>query len=91
MIVAAAILQDGVVYAGIPGKERHHDVIRQIVERTGVKPVTGRQGFVDEKGNFMDRVAAGIHAEECGQVTVGKANIHHVFSETYQLFSEDLW
>ena len=40
------------------------------------------QGFLDEHGNFYDRIAAKKHAQECHQIE--KTD----FSE---LFSEDLW
>jgi len=84
MITAAAIKQNGCVYSGIPFKERHHDVIRQIVSVTKIKPVTGEQGFLDDNGNFLDRKKAAIHALSCGQIKELKYN-------STELFSEDLW
>lgn len=90
MITHAAILQDGLMYVGRLN-ERHHDIIRQIVEVTKKKPATGEQGFIDETGKFYDRLGAGFHALECGQVKVGKANIQHEFNPRLGLFSEDLW
>lgn len=90
MITAAAIIQNGVLYSGIPFKDRHHNVIRIIVDTAHIKPVTGEQGFIDEKGWFYDREEAAKHAIECGQVETGKAKIRHIFNG-YELYSEDLW
>lgn len=39
-------------------------------------------GFLDEHGNFYDRVAAKKHAQEQGQIEE---------TEFSELFSEDLW
>lgn len=59
MIVAAAILKDGVIYEG----RRHHECIRKVVEATGIKPAGGTQGFVTDTGEFLDRVPL-----SCGQI-----------------------
>lgn len=79
-IVAAAILQDGVVYTGT----RHGFIIRDIVLMAGEKLVTGEQGFVTSKGVFVSREIAGEIALRAGQVRSLK------YSRT-QLFSEDVW
>ncbi len=91
MIIAAAIKQNGHVYWGEPRKERHHDVIRQIANLMKIRPVNGEQGFIDQKGKFYNRVDAGKHALECGQVVKNHANIRHTFNPRLGLFSEDLW
>lgn len=79
-IVAAAILQDGVVYTGT----RHAFIIRDIVLMTGTKPITGQQGFVTSTGQFVSREIAGEIAMRSGQVT-------HLKYQRTQLFSEELW
>ncbi len=95
MIVESAIqLEDKSVFRG----KRHHNVIHLISTtapgyRDGekiLKPVIGVQGFVDDKGNFLNRKEAAQHALECGQVETGKAKFQHIFNgET--LYSEDVW
>ena len=80
MIKESAIVQNGVVYTG----RRHHDVIRKIVEITGIKPVTGEQGFVTDDGVFVNREEAAKIALACGQIT--KLKFH-----SKELFSEDLY
>jgi hypothetical protein len=79
-ILAAAILHDGQIVAG----HRHHNVIRTIVALTGIKPVTGTQGFLTDAGTFVDRVEAARIALMSGQINKLK------FSDT-ELFSEDLY
>jgi hypothetical protein len=45
--------------------------------------VTGEQGFVDEHGNFLNRVKAGLEAMGSGQL--------EKLPRPPRLFSEDLW
>ena len=82
MILHAAIRHDGVTYLG----KRHHLIIRDIVDATGVSRVVGEQGFVtdDCPPVFLDREQAGRHALACGQIKELK------FSSR-DLFSEELW
>jgi len=91
MITAVAIIQAGRLFVGKPNVDRHHDLIAQIVRDTGIRPVNGVQGFVDQTGRFYNRVEAGQHALACGQVAVGHSNIRHAFNSRIGLFSEDLW
>lgn len=79
-ISAAAILQDGKVYTG----KRHHLIIRDIAEQTGIRPVTGRQGFVTSNGRFVGRKQAARIALQAGQITKLKY-------DPEELFSEELW
>jgi len=76
MIKAAAILLDGVLHTG----KRHHLIIADIVAAGGSKPVKGTQGFVTDKGEFVNRVEAVKIAFECGQIKKIKP----------RLYSEDL-
>lgn len=91
MIVAVAIIQNGILFTGEPHKDRHHNLIGRIAKELNVRPVNGEQGFVDQTGKFYNRDEAGKHALECGQVVVNHANIRHHFNPRIGLFSEDLW
>ena len=81
MIVAAAIEQDGKVYT-LPQPARHHNLIALIITETG-KMVDGVQGFVDDQGNFMNRVDAAQHVIGCGQLKR--------VPRPPNLYTEDLW
>jgi len=74
MIEKAAILKDGTIYTG----KRHGDIFPQM-------PLgflrCGEQGFITDKGKFVNRSQAAQIAYECGQITKPKA----------ELFSEDLY
>jgi len=76
-IVAAAIMQDGIVYTGT----RHGFIIRDIHLMTGIKPVDGQQGFVTSKGEFVSREIAADIAARSGQMPC----------KVVRLFSEDVW
>ena len=88
MIQAAAIK----VYVDKTRKEcilcgiRHHAIIKQL-KALGFEPGQGykiiEQGFITDRGIFLDRSAALQHAKECNQPL---ANDHE-----NELFSEDLW
>lgn len=81
-IVKAAILHEGVVYEGM----RHFQIIRDIVEKTGVKKVTGRsnQGFITSTGRFVGR-------EEAAKISISSGQIKELKFNSHQLFSEELW
>ncbi len=80
MIVSAAILQDGKYYTG----RRHPFIIRHLVEDLKYqKPIMGEQGFMTDKGIFLNRYDAAKHAIECGQIIKPKWG--------NMLFSEDVW
>lgn len=73
----------------LPKPNRHHHIIRHLHDTdrgNGLAGTKHTQGFVDEKGNFLDREEAARHAREIGQIgAVKRTNPQHV------LFSEDLW
>ena len=80
-IVNAAMMHEGKMWTG----RRHYEIIRDIVEGTGVSRAKGEQGFVTDKGKFVNRSEALKIAISSGQVEEGKTiNRKH-------LFSEDLW
>jgi len=85
MITHVAIRFQGTTYS-LPKPNRHHDVIRRIIEVTGVDRVDTQeddQGFLDEKGQYYRRSQALMHAmlndQVRSQIRLG------------MLFSEDLW
>ena len=55
--------------------------IQLVIEKTG--DYSGEQGFVDDKGNFLNRVQAGQEAVGSGQL--------EKLPRPPRLFSEDLW
>ena len=84
-ITHVAIQFQGKVYS-LPKPNRHHDVIRYIVEQTGVDTVDHTvQGFLDASGKFLTRKQALIHAEVNGQLREDRP----IWAN--QLFSENLW
>ncbi len=84
-ITHVAIRFRGITYA-LPAPNRHHHVIREIVERTGADCVDNcEQGFLDADGNFLNRRQALARALLHGQV-LNPADIR-----AGRLFSEDLW
>ena len=84
-ITHVAILFQDKVYS-LPPPNRHHDVIRLIVEETGVNQVHGEeQGFLDESGRFLRRKAALVSALLHDQVKDPDK------IRCGMLFSEDLW
>lgn len=81
IIKAAAIRDhDGRVY-WLPAPKRHAHIIWHMRSRGIAKPITGKQGFVTNNGDFVDRTTAAMIALHAGQI-VGHRR---------ELFSEDLW
>ena len=73
MIIKAAIIKDGVIYTG----KRHHNIL--FAAKGALK--CGEQGFITDKGEFVNREKAAQIAYECGQIPNPKS----------ELFSEDLY
>jgi len=67
MIKEAAIrLRTGTIVTG----KRHHTIFA-MAKTMGIPRhifKKGTQGFVDEKGNFLNQKEAGVHAYGCGQI-----------------------
>ena len=83
-IERAAISYGGVVYS-VPRPGRHHNVIRLMVEESGLGPDCMHcQGFITSFGRFVDRYEAVKIASNAGQIK------YKTFPLT-QLFSEDVW
>jgi hypothetical protein len=84
-ITHVAIRFQGVVYS-LPEPNRHHDVIREIVQKTGVSHVDNdEQGFLDEDGRFLNRSQALLRALLTNQIKDPNK------IRAKMLFSEDLW
>ena len=89
-ITHVAIRFKGVVYS-LPAPNRHHDVIRYIIETTEHKKVDAHndedcQGFLDESGAFLRRKPALLSAKANNQIKPGVTPSNH-----NGLFSEDIW
>jgi hypothetical protein len=86
-ITHVAIRFQGRIYS-LPSPNRHHDVIRKIVEETGVASIDGEerdQGFLDSNGMYLTRKQALLNAEKNDQLRPNRPVYHN------QLFSENLW
>jgi hypothetical protein len=77
MIIAAAIKKDDKIYTD----KRHYLIIWNNAKISFKNEI---QGFVNDKGEFLDREQAAKEALECGQIKELKYN-------SKELFSEDLW
>lgn len=95
MIVAVAIRSDSVMIQ-LPKPNRHCDCfdlakemgIDHVKARIGIRAVD--QGFVTDKGVYLDRNQAMRHAKRCGQALIKTSeDLKHRWSDP--LFSEDLW
>ena len=96
MILAAAIkyhidkTNEDVVLCGC----RHGDIFVQLKglgfdARKGYKEL--EQGFIDHKGNFLNRKEALQHAIDCGQICEKIADAKTSGRDFPTLISEDLW
>jgi hypothetical protein len=86
-ITHVAIRFRGKVYS-LPSPNRHHHVIRAIIEELGpckVDAMDEDQGFLDEEGNYLNRKQALVSALENNQVK----NPNDI--RCGMLFSEDVW
>lgn len=86
-ITHVALRFEGLIYS-LPAPNRHHHVIRHIVETTGAECVDAYdddQGFLDEDGNYLNRTEALVSALINNQVK-DQSKIR-----MGMLFSEDVW
>lgn len=84
MITHVAIKYNGKTYS-LPRPNRHHNVIRSI---PGGIAWPDTQGFLTDKGVFLDRYDAYNYAQLHGQL---KRNPDPKAYQGNELFSEDLW
>ncbi len=83
---AAIIAADGKIIT-VPRPGRHHNVIWYMVGELGYHPpIIGEQGFVNEKGEFLNRIEAKAEAIRCNQIIPGQGR-----GEYPELYSEDVW
>lgn len=90
MIIGVVVKIGDHIEIRLPKPNRHHDCFRHFAEVTGKNaPATGlrtsgdNQGFYTDKGIFLNRKSALLHARRCGQLK--NINAKHY------LFSEDVW
>ena len=73
---------------------RHSDIFKQL-QHLGFKPNVGykvvEQGFITDKGEFLNRADAFEHAFKCRQLTYAAITRETSKDGTRELFSEDLW
>ena len=75
-----AIRFQGTTYS-LPRPNRHHDVIRFIVQETGVPTVDAHdedQGFLDESGRYLTRRQALLSAQLHGQLLEDRPVYHNL-------------
>ncbi len=96
VITGVAIRSDEVVIK-LPKPNRHHHcfayckaVLGVHATKNGIGVKAKNQGFITDKGVYLDRMQAMKHAKKCGQEL-----IPHPDGSTQQwnhpLFSEDVW
>lgn len=96
MIVGVAI-RNAEVIISLPKPNRHCDCFRYAFEVLGIEcpklkigAKREHQGFITDKGVYLDRLQAMRHAKRCGQKLIKTDDeIKHKWS--HPLFSEDLW
>lgn len=93
MIICAALLIqiDGLDHTTVVPCHRHSDGYI-LLKELGYKPTTHYEiledGFIDHKGEFLNRFDAWTHAVECGQMC---STIKETQIQKGILFSEDLY
>lgn len=91
MIICAAIKIEVEDSSLVICGRRHGDCFEikaQLADKWKHGKVT--QGFIDNKGEFHDRLAAYIHAKDCGQLSATTLWYKGDHSD-YELYSEDLY
>lgn len=86
IVGVAMLLRDGEVLKK-PKPNRHHNIFRDYFEEHGTGPFGPTQGFITNRGRFVDREEAWKIAEAAGQLierapTDGRGGT---------LYSEDVW
>lgn len=90
--VALRCRKTGTVWS-LPRPNRHNDLFRMFNNdytqenhpELSSRIVGSEQGFIDEKGAFLNRKEAAIVAKKTNQI------LHGEYSEVEILYSEDLW
>jgi hypothetical protein len=90
MIIAAAI-EFGDLVLHLPAPHRHHHIMRLLHYyfdgRAHTSYADEVQGFLTDKGEFLNRIDAMQHALAAGQTLTRRAGGY----DGLELYSEDLW
>lgn len=96
MIIGVAIKSENVTIS-LPKPNRHGHCFVFCAEVLGIKPVkhlignkSGAQGFITDKGVYLNREQAMRHVKRCKQKLIPDRQDGQVNKSKY-LFSEDLW
>lgn len=85
VVTAACKTKSGLIVVGV----RHCDgIMRAQVEASGEKDPLMDQGFIDNRGNYLDRKEALILATEAGQIGSGSSG--KKTGSKHELYSEDI-
>lgn len=82
-IVAAAVMQSGLVVTS-PPPARHHSIMHPLFDLTGKTVSADDQGFITSAGRFVGRKEALRIADRQMQIIEKTGN-------QFELYSEDLW
>lgn len=96
MIVGVAIKNE-IMMISLPKPARHCDCFLYLIEQFGRKKGTKiarnmhgkNQGFITDKGIYLDRFQAMRHVKRCKQKLLDCEHATHQWN--HPLFSEDLW
>ena len=84
MIAAAAIKYRGIIVS-MPRPARHHTIISALFNLWSIRTGgNGKQGFITDKGEFVDR-------KEGLRIARDNNQIIHKHGNENELFSEDMW
>ncbi len=85
MITASAIIARNGDVITLPAPNRHCHVIWYMVDALKHKsPIIGEQGFINDKGEYLNRREAKIEAMRCNQIIKRDYELD-------ELYSEDVW
>jgi hypothetical protein len=84
MIVSVAVRYEGIIFS-MERPARHHNVLHKMTDLGVTKLAHEHQGFLNHRGEFLNREDALWEALADGQV-LDQENLRHP-----NLYSEDLW
>jgi hypothetical protein len=94
MITHVAIRDGEKTIWSLPQPNRHHHLIHAMHVKHGKQKAwqllgEHEQGFLNDKGEFLDRQSAWYEAARCGQLSAERSRRN--IDKARDLFSEDLW